>query len=85
MDAQYHVGGNLFLPDPETYGLAPERVSFARKLQPLLEVLDKRHLRRKRWKHKAPFYTWRVVRGKSRNHVRQDREEKIDARRQIQI
>lgn len=47
MDAKYHVGGNLFLPDPETYGLAPERVSFARKLQPLLEVLDKRDLRRK--------------------------------------
>lgn len=47
MDAQYHVGGNLFLPDPETYGLAPERVSFARKLQPLPEVLDKRDLRRK--------------------------------------
>ena len=47
MNAQYHVGGNLFLPNPEAYGLAPERVSFARKPHFLQGILDKRGLRRK--------------------------------------
>jgi hypothetical protein len=42
IDSSYHVGGNLYLPDPETCGLKGERLARARRLQPLLEQLDAR-------------------------------------------
>jgi hypothetical protein len=47
MDSSYHVGGNLYLPDPETCGLEGEELARVRELQPLLEKLDARDLSRK--------------------------------------
>ena len=46
IDSSYHIGGNLYLPDPETCGLKGERLARARRLQPLLEQLDARDLSR---------------------------------------
>jgi hypothetical protein len=46
MDSSYHVGGNLYLPDPGTCGLKGERLAWTRELQPLLEKLDARDLSR---------------------------------------
>ena len=45
IDSSYHIGGNLYLPDPETCGLMGERLARARELQPLLEQLNARDLR----------------------------------------
>jgi hypothetical protein len=42
----YHVGGNLYLPDPETCGLKGESLTRTRELQPLLEQLNARDLSR---------------------------------------
>jgi len=44
IDSSYHIGGNLYLPDPETCGLKGDRLAWTRKLQPLLEQLDARDL-----------------------------------------
>jgi hypothetical protein len=46
IDSSYHVGGNLYLPDPKTCGLKGESLARIRKLQPLLEHLDARDLSR---------------------------------------
>jgi len=46
MDSSYHVGGNLYLPDPKTCGLKGERLARTRRLQPLLKKLDARDLSR---------------------------------------
>jgi hypothetical protein len=46
IDSSYHIGGNLYLPDPETCGLMGERLARARELQPLLEQLNARDLSR---------------------------------------
>lgn len=44
IDSSYHIGGNLYLPDPETCGLKGDRLAWTRKLQHLLEQLDARDL-----------------------------------------
>jgi hypothetical protein len=44
IDSSYHIGGNLYLSDPETCGLMGERLARARELQPLLEQLNARDL-----------------------------------------
>jgi hypothetical protein len=46
IDSSYHIGGNLYFPDPEAYGLKRKRLAWTRKLQPLLEQLDARDLSR---------------------------------------
>ena len=46
IDSSYHIGGNLYLPDPKKCGLKGERLARIRKLQPLLEQLDARDLSR---------------------------------------
>lgn len=47
MDSSYHIGGDLYLPDPATSGLEGEKLAFAYELLPLLKQLDVRDLDRK--------------------------------------
>jgi hypothetical protein len=46
MDSSYHIGGNLYLPNPETCRLNGEKLAWARELQPLLKQLDARDFSR---------------------------------------
>jgi hypothetical protein len=46
VNSPYHIGGDLYLPDPEACGLKGERLARIRELQPLLEQLDARDLSR---------------------------------------
>jgi hypothetical protein len=46
INSSSHIGGNLYLPDPETSRLKGERLVRARELQPFLEQLDARDLSR---------------------------------------
>jgi hypothetical protein len=46
MDSSYHIGGNIYLPNPEACGLNGEKLARARELQPLLKHLDARDLSR---------------------------------------
>jgi hypothetical protein len=46
MDSSYHIGGNLYLSNPETCCLNGEKLAWARELQPLLKQLDARDLSR---------------------------------------
>jgi hypothetical protein len=47
MDSSYHVGGNLYLPNPETCQMNEGKLALARELQPWLKQLDARDLSRK--------------------------------------
>lgn len=44
MGSLYHVGGELYLPDPESCGLDPGHLAWALSVQPLLKTLDARDL-----------------------------------------
>ena len=46
MSSSYHIGGSLYLPDPETCGLNRQKLARARELQPLLRQLGARSLSR---------------------------------------
>lgn len=44
MGSLYHVGGELYLPDPGSCGLDPGHLAWARTVQPLLKRLHARDL-----------------------------------------
>lgn len=40
MGSLYHIGGELYLPDPGVCGLDSKHLAVARSLQPLLKIVD---------------------------------------------